>query len=40
MSGPFHIHPKENSLMWVNILSGAIMLTMEAWMQFGQWAWF
>jgi hypothetical protein len=25
--------------MWVNILSGAIMLTTEAWMQMSEWLW-
>jgi len=26
--------------MWHNVLSGAIMLTMEAWMQMSEWLWF
>ena len=26
--------------MWKSIISGAIMLTMEAWMQASEWFWF
>jgi hypothetical protein len=38
MGGLFY-SPRRRT-MWVNVLSGAIMMTMEVWMQIGQWLWF
>ena len=37
MSGPFHI---QGGTMWVNIISGAFMLILEAWMELTIWFWF
>jgi hypothetical protein len=37
MGGPFHI---QGGTMWSNILTGAITLTLEAWMQVSEWLWF
>ena len=38
-AGPFHIR-EEDTTVWINILSGAIQLTLEAWMQMSEWMWF
>lgn len=51
VSNPYQLHPHrpltpggpiyiQGGSMWLNILSGAIMLSMEAWMQAWEWIWY